>query len=56
MNLSSTIRRDGVKVHYLHIPEEVEAKPSKLSVLIHKISSKILPFRVGKVNRKKQQL
>jgi len=25
MNLSSTIRRDGTKVHYLHIAQEVES-------------------------------
>lgn len=57
MNLQSSIRRDGVKVHYLNIPEEVEAKaPSLLSVLINKISQKFLSLRVVKINRKKQHL
>ena len=48
--LSSTIRRDGTKVHYLHIPEEVEAKPSKLDQLTKSLKAKLMAFLVGKTN------
>ena len=52
MNLQSSIRRDGTKVFYLHVPEEVEApKPSFLSELIGGIREKFLSLRVEKTNR-----
>jgi hypothetical protein len=52
MNLQSSIRRDGTKVFYLHLPEEVEApKPSLLSGLIGGIRKKFLRKRVEKSNR-----
>lgn len=55
MNLSSTIRRDGTKVFYLNVSDEVEAKhPSFASVLISKIKEKFLHLRVWKINKTNQ--
>ncbi len=52
MNLSSTIRRDGTKVFYLRVPEEVEAKePVAISVMIKKIMRKFLSIHVEKSNK-----
>lgn len=52
-HLSKTIRRDGLVIHYLIVPEPVEEKkPSMLSVFIKKMKKKILPLSVRKVNRK----
>jgi hypothetical protein len=34
MNLKSTIRRDGTKVHYLHIAEEVEARTTLTALFL----------------------
>ena len=55
MNLSSTIRRDGTKVFYLNVSDDVEAKqPSFASVLIRKIKEKFLHLLVWKINKTNQ--
>lgn len=56
MNLQSSILRDGTKVHYLHLPVEVEApRPSLFSALMQHMSQKFLPVRVGNSNKTNQR-
>lgn len=54
--LQSTIRRDGVKVYYLHVPEEVEAKRKTwIEEQAERVWKKILPLCVRKINRSNQR-
>lgn len=51
MNLQSTIRRDGTKVHYLQSALNVEAQPHPIIMVLKQFRRKILLLFVGKTNK-----
>jgi hypothetical protein len=49
--LQSSIRRDGIKVHYLNIQEAELYEPSSISLICHQVKRFFLHFGVSKTNK-----